>query len=268
MLQLRVRLTLTEEMLGTKAANKEVFSSFIASKAPTDDLRKQELETAEHKEEAGTTWFATWTEEQTYKQPFFKNGSEHKGKHLVPGLYDYCIRGLFKEACGAMRQADGSVSKGMTAHLSKIDNLVFIFPRFIPLILPDDCERVTGTASDEPRPMPLIMPDKKKLGVNERPLRANTAQGPRVSVVRSETVPAGTTMEFEIRCLANRFGKDKDGEGSGQVDAMTVIEEWLNYGQLKGLGCWRNASNGRFSYEILDQEKLNLNPVLKSKATA
>lgn len=31
-----------------------------------------------------------------------------------------------------------------------------------------------------------------------------------------------------------------------------VVMEWLDYGQLKGLGQWRNASWGRFRYEIVE----------------
>ena len=46
-MKLKIEITLIEEMLGTKAANPEVFATFIASKAPDGDKRREEIETAE-----------------------------------------------------------------------------------------------------------------------------------------------------------------------------------------------------------------------------
>jgi hypothetical protein len=192
---MKVRITLTEEMLGTKAADETVFASFIASKAPNEDLRRQEIETAEHREEAGTTVF-----------------------HAVggrKGIWDYQVKGFFKDACGALKRADETRSKEFAAHKTKIDGLVFVTPRFIHATLPEG----------------------KEIGVCERPLRADTAQGPRVSVCRSETLPAGTTFEFEVRCLAKSI--------------EPLVLEWLAYGQLRGLGSWRNSGKGRFDVELV-----------------
>ena len=202
-MQLKVKITLIEEMLGTKASNKDVFADFIASKAPDGDKRKEELDTAEHREEAGTTVFHQ------------QNG--------CPGLWDYQIKGFFKDACGALRNADGTLSKKVTAYKSKIDGLIFVTPRFIPLILPEG----------------------GKIDICERPLRAETAQGPRVSVCRSESVPAGTSLEIEVTALAKKIGKGEDA-----VDVEALIHEWFNYGKLRGLGQWRNSGKGRFEAEI------------------
>lgn len=204
-MQAKYRLTLIEEMLGTKAANHDVFADFIASKAPDGDKRKEELDTAEHREEAGTTVF-------------------HKQNGIV-GIWDYQIKGFFKDACGAMRNADGTLSKAVTAYKSKIDGLIFPQPRFIPIILPE------GGA----------------VGICERPLRAETAQGPRVSVCRSETVPAGSVIEFSVAYLAKKVGKGDDA-----VDVAALIEEWLGYGALRGLGQWRNSGKGRFTFEEIE----------------
>jgi len=191
---LKIRLTLLEEMLGTKAANKDVFADFIASKAPDDDLRRQELDTAEHREEAGTTIF-------------------HRMENRI-GIYDYQIKGFFKDACSALRNADGTRSKDLKAYKTRIDGLVFVYPRFIFINLPAT----------------------EKIGICERPLRAETAQGPRIALARSETAPAGSTLEVEIKLLADSLEK-------------TVVE-WLDYGQMRGLGQWRNSSKGRFKWEV------------------
>jgi hypothetical protein len=81
------------------------------------------------------------------------------------------------------------------------------------------------------------MPPGETLGVLERPLRAQTAQGERVALARSDTAPAGTTMSFDIMVL----GKDV---------SKKILDEWLTYGQFRGLGQWRSASWGRFEHSI------------------
>lgn len=165
---MKVEITLTEEMLGTKAANKDVFADFIASKAPDDDRRKQELETAEHREEAGTTIF-----------------------HRIPEtgelmLWDYQVKGFLKEAADIIRQTgdedeeeEGKKRKGKKwgSAKSKFDNFVFVSPRMLSL------------GKTEPD------------GICERPLRCQTMQGPRVSVARSEVISSGTSFVVEIHLI-------------------------------------------------------------------
>jgi hypothetical protein len=193
---MKVRITLTEELLGTKAANKDVFADFIASKAPDGDKRKEELDTAEHREEAGTTIF-------------------HRDATGTPILWDYQIKGFFKDACGSLRNADDTRSKELKAYKTKIDGLIFVGPRMIPVALPEGAT----------------------VGLCERPLRADTAQGPRVSLARSETLPAGSVIEFEVTCLNKTL--------------LATVREWLDYGAMRGIGQWRNSGKGRFTWEEL-----------------
>lgn len=195
---MKIRITLIEEMLGTKAANADVFADYIASKHPTGTPQRDELERAEHVEEAGTTVF-------------------HRDANGAPGVYDYQIKGFFKDACGALRNADGTRSSKLKAYKTRIDGLVFVEPRFILLKLPE-----AGLA-----------------GICERPLRAETMRGPRVSLCRSETMPAGTVLECGIECL--------------QDDLLPIIKEWLDYGRLRGLGQWRNSGKGRFKWEVVEE---------------
>ena len=68
----------------------------------------------------------------------------------------------------------------------------------------------------------------------ERPLRALTPMGPRVTVVRSDKVPAGTVLDFHLDIL------DASGISEG------CVKEVLSYGQFVGLGQWRTGSYGRF----------------------
>jgi len=197
---MKIKITFTEEVLGTKAANKDIFQDFIASKHPSGTPQHDELDNAEHREEAGTTIF-------------------HREKEL-PGIYDYQIKGFFKDACGSLNRMDkeyrGNLEK-LTAYKTKIDGCIFVTPRFIPFII------ATGVM------------DRVLLGICERPLKADTAQGPRVSLCRSETVPAGTSIVFDIQILAKEL--------------VPYVRLFLDYGKFRGLGQWRNSGKGRFTWE-------------------
>ncbi len=192
--QYAVKLTLTKEILGTVPKDPEIYGTHIAGHAAlTDEQLAEELATVEKVEEKG------WT-----------------GFHMLDGkpvLYDYVIKGFFKDACGMLRRCSGTRSAKLTAYRKVIDGLVFAEPRQIPLDL-------NGSA----------------MGTNERPLRANTPQGERVALARSDTCPEGTTIEFVVTVL-------------GAVPA-TLLREWFDYGELRGLGQWRNAGWGTFTYEM------------------
>ena len=193
-----IKLTFTERILGTVPKDKEVYAAYIATRIALDDeVVAAELATVESVEEKG------WT-------GFHQNG---KGAFL----YDYMIKGFFKDACGMLRRVPGTGSKKLTAYKKVIDGLVFVEPREIVLTLPEGAET----------------------SVLERPLRAQTAQGERVALARSDTCPAGTSIEFKVLVL-------------GGVSEKLLLE-WLEYGQLRGLGQWRNAGYGQFTYEMTKQ---------------
>jgi len=122
-------------------------------------------------------------------------------------LKDYHVKGFFKEAGNTLRDA-----LRIPALRSKIDNYVFVEPRDIYL---------------------APQPD----GRLERPLRAQTMQGPRVTLVSSDFVKAGTSIEFTVTILPHK-----------QLN-FDVIERLLDYGRYKGLGQWRNGGFGRFVWE-------------------
>jgi len=131
-----------------------------------------------------------------------------------PFLLQYMVKGFFKDACGMLRRVKGTRSAGMRAYKKIIDGLVFVSPDRLRLRLPPDGE----------------------MGVCERPLRAQTAQGERIALARSDTCPPGTTLEFDLAVM-------------GQVDEE-LLREWLDYGEFRGLACWRNSGKGRFVYTM------------------
>lgn len=197
---MKIRITLTEEVLGSSPSNEELLAAYIASKAPADDLTAQEVDNIK----------AQAAEERTTIFPKTANGT--------PFIYDYQIKGMFKDSCKALATAGkagypgGKHCAALKAYKKAIDGLIFVSPREIPYNL-----------------------HGLKMGFCERPLRAQTPMGERVSIAKSETVPAGSTIEFEVTCL------DPKLEG--------VVRECFDYGTLRGLGQWRNSGKGRFEWE-------------------
>ena len=84
--------------------------------------------------------------------------------------------------------------------------------------------------------IPLLLPEGGEVGRLERPLRASTAQGERVCLASSETVPEGTTQEFDIVVMRDAL--------------LPYVIEWLKYGEMRGMGQWRNSGCGRFMFRF------------------
>lgn len=197
MKKMHVKVTYAEPLLGTASANPELHREFIAKKAP--DAKGIEEEVA-----------ALGADAVEEKQMTVFHRTDDGG----PCHFDYHWRGFFKEACSMLRRGDGFKSKDLKAFKKEIDGLIFVEPRKIPLVLPEGGE----------------------IGNLQRPLRASTAQGERIALANSETLPAGTVEEFDVMVL-------KD-------DLVPYVREWLAYGSLHGTGQWRNAGFGSFEVEV------------------
>ena len=201
---MKIRITLTEEVFGSSPSNEELLASYIASKAPTDDLTEQEVDNIK----------AQAAEERMTIFPKTADGT--------PFIYDYQLKGMFKDSCKALATAGkagypgGKHCAALKAYKKAIDGLIFVSPREIPYDL-----------------------HGLKMGFCERPLRAQTPMGERVSIAKSETVPAGSTIEFEVNCLDPKL--------------EDVVRECFDYGTLRGLGQWRNSGKGRFEWEEIKE---------------
>lgn len=125
-------------------------------------------------------------------------------------IYDYMIKGFLKHAGNVLKK-----QVKVKALRSKIDDQLFVFPRRIYL----------GT--------------EVPYGVIERPLRAMTMQGPRVTLARSDYIQEGVEIEFTLKWL--------DG---GEI-TEELIDTLFDYGKLAGLGQFRNGGYGRF--EVVQQ---------------
>ncbi len=194
MTEIKVKLTFTEPVLGTSPANEDIYREFIGSKSPDAPSMEEEVEAlgVDAVVEKGMTVF-----------PKLDDGT--------PFLWDYQIKGFFKDTCGGLRKVCGTKSSGIKAYKKEIDKLIFVKERRIPFLGVD------------------------KIGVCQRPLRAATAQGERVSLAMSEEVPAGAVCEFTVLCMSD--------------DHEAAVKEWLDYGVWSGIGQWRNSGKGRFEWE-------------------
>ena len=197
---MKVKITLNEEMLGMSPANADIYREYIASKSPDAATIDEEVASVgvDAVEEKGITVF-----------PRTEDGT--------PFLWDYQMKGFFKDTCQMLSKAGkagyegGKACAALKAYKKAIDGLLFVSPRKIPVILSGE------------------------IGFCSRPLRAMTMQGERVSLAKSETCPAGSTIEFEITCLDKNLEK--------------MVVECLNYGSMRGIGQWRNSGKGVFTWE-------------------
>lgn len=194
---MKVRLTFTENILGTLPQNEEVYTDFIASKAPDAGTLEDEVAALGVDEvvEKGKTVFPK------------EDG--------VPFLYDYQIKGFFKGACGFLRDIPGTESNKLKSYKKKIDGLIFVYPRKI------------------------VFENYQPMGICQRPLRAQTMQGERVSLAISEEIPAGASIVCEIDCLNPAY--------------ESAVREWLDFGKRSGIGQWRNSGKGRFDWEEITE---------------
>jgi hypothetical protein len=127
------------------------------------------------------------------------------------------VKGFLKEAANTLKE-----QLKIQAMRSKLDQFVFVGPRRLYLFNSD------GTCKTAPD------------GVVERPLRAMTARGPRVTLVRSDMVEEGTVIFPTVTLFENKEIK------------WQHVETLFDYGEFKALGQWRNSNiYGTISWELL-----------------
>ena len=191
--ELKVTLTTTDELLGMMPTDKELHETYIASKAPDAMKIEEEIE-------------AVGVDEVVMKgKTVFPRTEDGR-----PALFDYQIRGMFKDSIGMLRRVPGTACSKVKNYKKVVDGLLFVSPRMIPI----EFEGETGDC--------------------QRPLRTQSPQGERTAIAHSETVPEGSRLTFTVQMLT--------------ADLEAVVRECLDYGALHGLGQWRNSGKGRFEW--------------------
>jgi hypothetical protein len=147
----------------------------------------------------------------------------NKEKNL-PCIGDHMIYGFLKAAAEAVSRTlprkNGTILNSASYTQSVINQHVRCSERF--LTASRDVKRDASGA-------PLF---------HQRSLRAMTAQGPRVSLAKSEILEAGTEFNFTLIIMKNSPLEDKH------------LKVLFDYGRLCGLGQWRNAGFGQFTYKL------------------
>ncbi len=203
---MKCKIKFIEPLLGSQPGNKTPASDFVQKKM-ADAITKD-----------GGDASALLTEEaQTLPEALEKGTTVF---HLVDGqpiLYNYQVKGMLKEAAEKMNGLDGV--KNLR---NKLQAYVYIEPRRIPIKY------------------------KGEIQVFERPLRGMTMQGPRISLARSEMIPAGAQCEFTIRVIEQPTEKAK-------ID-IALVKKLFEFAQNLGLGQWRGSNlYGQFEYELSDK---------------
>ncbi|NDY56347.1 hypothetical protein G3N56_06265 [Desulfovibrio sulfodismutans] len=138
-------------------------------------------------------------------------------------LMDYQFVGFLKSAANILKDVvevpvsvGGRTRKktGIPALRNKLQRFVFVDPRIIRL----------GRAPD---------------GIYERPLQTMSRMGPRTCLASSEVLNPPISFEIQIGLLPNL------------EITWEVLAQLMEYGQFVGLGQFRGAGYGRFTFDLL-----------------
>lgn len=203
-----VRVTFETEVLGGSPLDAEVYSNYVAAKAPVPtEAVSDEVATIQNAVELAK---AKADALDIKGRTVFRRDADGK-----PVFVDYMWKGFFKEAWQAMRQVPDSESSRRTGGKSKITDLLFVEPRFVV----------------------LHVPDGEKEGTLERPLRADTPLGPRVALAGSELLPIGTWCELTITVLSSTV------ISRALLEEWLDYGRWLGMGQWRSGGYGRFAAD-------------------------
>ena len=109
---MKIKITLLEEVLGSSPSNEELLATYIASKAPTNDLTAEEVDNIK----------AQNAEDRITVFPKLADGN--------PFIWDYQIKGLLKDSCKALAAAGkagypgGKACAALKAYKKAIDGLI------------------------------------------------------------------------------------------------------------------------------------------------
>lgn len=265
----KVKLELTSHMLGTVPKNKQVFTTFIASKAMEEAEKRRKAATkagldpdttpamASGEPATPEVLHAIMTEEP--EGVVEAADREERGStgfmEDVEGRYvlDYVVRGFLSAAAQA-EKTYGPAGKSQIKQLNdKVKKYLFVHEKRVRI------NEIETPEDEEDFDHELVRKGADGRPVCERPLRAQTALGPRVTVTRSDVVLAGATLEFHLKVM----------DGGGFTKA--VVESLLQYGEMSGLAQWRSGGFGQFTVvelETVDElpERVKKQPMSLRKA--
>jgi hypothetical protein len=222
---IRFKISFLESALGTSPNDPEIYMKYIASKAPNAQGIEEEVEAigVDGVAEQGMTVFPRI------------NGDKNR-----PGFWPYQVKGFFKSGQQALndmvpnKEDRKKKNSGyMSVYKRRIDTMIFVKAV-------DARWTEWKTAGTEKQLIEIHLPEGGTISSCERPLRAQTMQGERVALAKSESVPEGSWMEFDVKIL--------------DPELKDYLFEWMEFGAYNGLGQWRNSGKGSFVYWAYDTD--------------
>lgn len=203
--KLTVKIKFISPCLAMCSGNKSIMEEFIASKAPTAEAAKEEIESIDvdaNVEKTSTVF------------------PRDNGKIFV---WDYQWRGYLKSALKTLiesKDAPSGVSVWTAA--KAVDKFLFV-----------DQRRIFFTREGKQ----LESPD----GTEQRPLRATTLRGDRICLARSERVDEGAEMQFTLTWIVGKEKSKLAVFDRELVEQMLSVGELQGFGQWNG-GGWGKFS--------------------------
>lgn len=206
-------IELVSEMLGTTPKDESIFKSFIDSKRPEHLPEPQAMAV----EQMGSLEFLQPDDDELKDVEKLEEKGWTGFRQDEEGIYliNYMIMGFLKNAANVLKE-----NLGVKALKSKINNYAFVFPRKVHFGL------------------------EKPDGMQERPVRAMTPQGPRVFLTRADFVSEGRELTFSIHWIEHKEITEE------------IIDELMAYGQYQGLGQFRNGWFGSFVVKSASEVEL------------
>lgn len=233
----QVVCTLQRDLLGGKSSKLASFVEYQAALAPTPDKTDEEIKAAQftleqlQREQAEADKAAADAGLVIEKPEDIATTVFHRHPDNAGIFVDaYMFKGFLKEAADTLRVVHAkSENSRWGAAKNKVSKFVHVFPDRLMLLHPEDHADPLENVSDRYVKQPA--------GHLTRPLRAETAQGSRVALARSELVRAGVQFEAIIGLIG------------GDTFNLEMLTECLKLGSFTGLGQWRNAGFGRFHFD-------------------
>lgn len=145
-----------------------------------------------------------------------------------PCIGDHMIYGYLKAAGEAICQASGTRERGVVLQsINKTHSIINQHIRCSEQFIPFDKDIIRR---EDGTPQYL-----------QRSLRAMTAKGPRISLAKSEQVPAGAKVRFTLNVM--------DGSPMTKENLCRLFD----HGVFFGLGQWRSSGWGTFIYELMQK---------------
>lgn len=265
--KLRVRLTFNRPLLGSANANPDVHAEFIAARAAKSvakdgrselqgiakaaeenkvmEDRAKQLESLDHQDN-GTLDPAEEAQKKMTIFPADENGIF---------VWDYQIKGYLKESLLSLIEYRHEASNGLSkyAYKSAVAVGVNVTPRRIYILNPAD--------------KPWIEAPRKL----DRPLRADTMQGPRTALVSSQMVPEESSIVFTLSWHepTPAPGQKVKSLSFGKLTEET-IRACLDLGDWQGFGQWRSGGFGKFTWSEVSEsgDELRLAEVQECEGVA